>query len=125
MKITTRRVSLFACSMALNGVFIASPPATVPIFAARCQQECDAEYGPSCVQNCDDTFADSASQQSCINQCNQFWNSCTSSAVDCSPPPANCMQGYFDYVTYDSQFLQTYGAVWSCVVEIGYSWGSC
>jgi len=125
MRFTARRLGMLACSVALNGFFLLSPAATATVSAARCQQECDAEYGPACFGECNYFFSDGESRQACYNQCSAFYTSCSMSAVFCSEPPANCMQGLFQSVTYDAGCQATNGSVWGCVVQIAYGWGPC
>jgi hypothetical protein len=95
MKFTIRRVAVLACSIALNVFFVLSPPATATVSAARCQQECEAEYGSggSCVPECDYQYYNQTGGgvsyddwQACRTQCNSYYTSCSMSAVNCNYP---------------------------------------
>jgi hypothetical protein len=92
MRFTVRRAAMLAASIALNAFFMLSPAGTAPVLAARCQQECDAEYSPGgpCDQQCDYQYfhqvGDGVSYddwQACHAQCRSWYTSCSMSAVNC------------------------------------------
>jgi hypothetical protein len=124
MRFTIRRAAILAASVALNAFFLLSPAGTVTVSAARCQQECDAEYGTggSCQGECDANFAYGTDDWwSCHNQCTSWYNSCSMSAVNCYPPNniycSSCDVYWDDYCVW---VYNDY--VWPCYSWSCYSW---
>jgi hypothetical protein len=92
MRFTARRLGILACSVAFNVFLLLSPAATATVSAARCQQECDAEYsyGGGCDELCDYQYFNQVNGgvsyddwQACHSQCRDWWVSCSMSAVFC------------------------------------------
>jgi hypothetical protein len=126
MQLTTRRMALILCTLALNVFYLFSSPATAVLGAKICQQECDAERA-ACWDACNKARAanspewdENGDYSACTSDCNSTWSTCSGNAITCSPGVGGGDVCFNCFITtdYDCVCLDVEDGV--CVDEVCY-----
>jgi hypothetical protein len=114
MKFTTRRLAMLACSIALNAVFIFSPPATATVGAIACRQDCDNSVS-ECKSWCDQDFeVNSEDWENCQTDCTEYWDQfCFNYSTWCNDWCENNGQYYYCWRVGETQ-VQCSGTFYWC-----------